>query len=264
MSPIDGQAVRAVLLLHGQPGNAASWSPVVDRLASEYRVLAPDRPGYGDSALDARGLAANADWAAEMLREQGAAPATVVGHSWAGGVALQMAHRHPDVVRSLVLVGSVGTRDSVNRLDRWLASRGVGDALSLAALAGISVAGPWVRRAAERMPRSKHRHLAATWPDVPPVGGAVTRDWRTFMVEQRALLDELSVTDGLLGHIDVPTAVVAGEWDVVVPPQAASSLAAAIPEAKLYSLGGVGHFVVRDAPDALVGIIRETDGQAGR
>ena len=56
-----------VLLLHGQPGTGASWEPVAERLVGTHRVLAPDRPGYGATPGEARGLAGNADLAAELL-----------------------------------------------------------------------------------------------------------------------------------------------------------------------------------------------------
>ena len=107
--PLTGGAARRsrCCLLHGQPGSGTSWDPVTDLLAPEFRVLAPDRVGYGASVGEARGLAANADLIAEFISAEGAAPATVVAHSWAGGVAVLLAARRPDAVSNLVLVGGV-------------------------------------------------------------------------------------------------------------------------------------------------------------
>ncbi len=279
---IDRGDGPAVLLLHGQPGTGESWIPVADRLGSGYRVLAPDRPGYGRSPFEAEGMAGNADRAAALLTACGAVPATVVGHSWAGGAALLMASRHPEVVRSLVLVGSVGTPDSVNSLDRLLLQPVIGDALAAAGLIGIGSVLPRVRRhvafrlhRGERPVRSSPAsgpvaghagsrvaraisYLVATLPDEEIPGGWAElwgRGRRTFLTEQRALMDELGDVAAVLGAIDVPTTVMAGEWDLVVPVAAARSLAAAIPGAELVLVPGAGHFLARDAPDAVVAAI---------
>ncbi len=61
-----------------------------------------------------------------------------------------------------------------------------------------------------------------------------------------------------LGHLDLPVAVVSGGWDLVVPSRAAVSLARSIPGAELTILPRAGHFVARDDPDALAGVIRRT------
>ncbi|HEY1988541.1 MAG TPA: alpha/beta hydrolase [Acidimicrobiales bacterium] len=294
LATIDTGSGPPVLLLHGQPGSRASWAPLVGLLSPRFRVLAPDRPGYGDTEVEAMGMAENADAAAEFLRARETGPAIVVGHSWSGGVALLLAHRHPDAVRGLVLVGSVGTDDSVNGLDRLMVVPGIGDALTVGALTGIGVILPGVRKRLHRMSRSRRgpaptsgggpesptdrsrpagsvtsrarAYAAATLPNEEVPGGWRTswgRERRTFMSEQRALLDELPAVTASLAEIRVPTAVVAGSWDVVVPPSAARSLAAAIPGAELVIIPEVGHFVARDASSILAEVIIDTDRRAG-
>ena len=58
-----------------------------------------------------------------------------------------------------------------------------------------------------------------------------------------------------LGRIRVPTAVVVGEWDLVVRPSAGRTLAAVVRGAELVELARAGHFVARDAPEALAAVI---------
>ena len=197
-----------------------------------------------------------------------------------------MASRHPDVVRGLVLVGPVGTPDSVNGLDRLLVVRGLGNALTAAGLVGIGVVLPRLRRAVvggdgdgpgdgdgrregrgggdgdpPPVPSPWDRmagYVAATLPDEVLAGGwsgAVGRSRRTFLAEQRALMEELPVVTDHLADVAVPTVVVTGSWDVVVPPSAARTLADAIPGARLVSLPGVGHFPARDVPAQLADLI---------
>jgi pimeloyl-ACP methyl ester carboxylesterase len=261
LASIDRGTGPPVVLLHGQPGSGASWDPVTERLESDFRVLAPDRIGYGGSAGEARGLAANADLIAEFIAAQGAAPATVVAHSWSGGVAVLLAAGHRSTVQGLVLVGAACTPDSLNALDRWLTYRVVGDALTVVGLVGIGEVLPRLRPLARYLPERYRRPLETALPDQRVLAGgrgALGRHRRTFMVEQRSLTRELPEVVAALGHLDLPVEVVSGGWDLVVPSRAAVSLARSIPGAELTILPRAGHFVARDDPDALAEVIRRT------
>ncbi len=226
-------------------------------------MLAPDRIGYGASSWEARGLAENADIIAAFIEAEGAGPATVVAHSWSGGVAVLLATRHRAVVSNLVLVGAACTSDSLSALDYWLTYRGVGDALTVAGLVGIGEVLPRLRRFTGHVPARYRRRVESALPDrgvLAGGGGALGRHRRTFMVEQRALVHELPEVAGALGTLDLPVAVVSGRWDLVVPHRAAVTLADAIPGAVLTVLPRAGHFVARDDPEALVEVIRRMAG----
>jgi pimeloyl-ACP methyl ester carboxylesterase len=255
-----------VLLLHGQPGTGASWGPLMARLDQEFRLLAPDRTGYGSSPGEAVGLAATAEQMAEFLAERHAVPATVVAHSWSGGVAVLLASRHPAMVKSLVLVGAACTPDSVNALDRWLTLPMVGDVLTVTGLAGIGSILPWVRGLVLPVaPAGLRDRVAAALPDrdiMRGARGALGRNKRSFMIEQQALVDELPTVTAVLGSLDLPVAVVCGQWDIVVPTRAAATLARAVPGARLIVVPRAGHFVARDDPDTLADVIRDVDRTA--
>src|SRR4051794_20061292 len=79
------------VLVHGQPGSAADWAPVRQLLEDDFTVLVPDRPGYGRTGGSAIGFGANADAIVELLDRHGIPSATIVGHSWGGGVAIALA-----------------------------------------------------------------------------------------------------------------------------------------------------------------------------
>lgn len=250
-----------VVLLHGQPGTGASWEPLQRRLEGEFRVLAPDRMGYGATEGEARGVAANAELVADLIAERTASPATVVAHSWAGGVAVLLAVDRPELVHSLVLVGAACTPDSLNAVDRWLNAPVVGDVLTVAGLVGLGEVLPRLRHLTRYAPARYRDRLAATLPDEGVLGGqrgALGRQRRSFQIEQRAIEEEMPRVATVLGRVAVPVAVVAGDWDVVVPLRAAVSLTRAIPGAELTILPRAGHFVARDDPDGLAAVVRRT------
>jgi pimeloyl-ACP methyl ester carboxylesterase len=103
-----------VLFLHGWGLAQHSYKRPLNRLARMgCRVYAPAQPGFGgtpDLPGDQFEFGGYAAWAAAFLDAVGVSePALVIGHSFGGGVAIQLAHDHPERVRSLVLVNSIGT-----------------------------------------------------------------------------------------------------------------------------------------------------------
>ncbi len=258
LATIDRGSGPTILLLHGQPGTGSSWDPVTGLLTDRFRVLAPDRPGYGRTPMGATGLSGNADLIADLIDATGTGPVTVVGHSWSGGVAVLLADRRPDLVHALVLVGAACTPDSVDDIDRLLGLPVVGEMLTAAGLVALGEVLPKVRRLAPRLPERLREPFRATLPDQGVLGGergALGRHRRTFVTEQRALLGELPDVVDALGRIRAPTAVVVGGWDVVVRPSAARTLAGSVEGAELVEVPRAGHFVARDAPEALAGVV---------
>jgi pimeloyl-ACP methyl ester carboxylesterase len=245
-----------VLLVHGQPGVGSNWADVAGRLASSNRVLVPDRPGYGRTGGQATGMAGNADALVGLLDDEGVEEATVVGHSFGGGVGLAMALRHRDRVRALVLVGSVGTRHSLGLFDRLLGLPLLGEGLAFVGWQVSRQVLPTLRRRSTRLPPtlgSSVRAIPFAAQDVRASDGAT---WRSFVTEQRALLAETPSLEARLSSVRVPTAVVAGRRDRLVPPRASAELVGAIPGAELVWVPGVGHLVPQEAPDVLVEIVR--------
>ena len=235
-----------VVLLHGQPGDRHDWDDVVGSLAGRTRVLVPDRPGYGASDASAAGFAANTSAVVELLDDRGVQRAVVAGHSWGGGVALDLAQRHPDRVGALVLVASVGGRGSVGRIDRILGVTVLGDLLSLGGLVALG-APPLRRRVAARSAPADRR--PRWWPS-----------WRSFMVEQRALLDELPEIAARVDAIRAPAVVVVGDADRIVRPSSQEALADRLPQAEVVRVVHAGHMLLRERPDIVAAtIIRATE-----
>lgn len=248
-----------VVLVHGQPGQAADWRDVAGALESSHRVLVPDRPGYGRTGGTAVGMAANADALARLLDDKGVASATVVGHSFGGGVALALALCRGELVGGLVLVGSVGTGSSLGPQDRVLGLPVLGESLAFVGFEASRWLLPALRRRSARLPRALASWLRAV-PDPGPAHDGdrapVAATWRSFVIEQRALLAETPALETGLSSVRTATAVVAGCRDRVVPTRAAADLAEAIPGAELVWVPGAGHLVPQEAPGVLVDIVR--------
>jgi pimeloyl-ACP methyl ester carboxylesterase len=98
-----------VLLLHGCPFHALEWQQVIPRLAGHYRVLAPDLPGLGDTAVrldDDYRLPQIAQTIIGFLDTLGVDRAHVVGHDHGGATAMLLLDRHAERFRSLVLTNA--------------------------------------------------------------------------------------------------------------------------------------------------------------
>ncbi|UGT64046.1 alpha/beta hydrolase [Nocardia asteroides] len=114
---------RVVLALHGVTGHGRRWEALADEHLPELRVLAPDLRGHGRST----GVppwnfeTVVADLVA-LLEAEGTGPVLLVGHSFGGACALHLAHRRPDLVRSLVLLDSAIGLEPERMLDIALAS----------------------------------------------------------------------------------------------------------------------------------------------
>jgi pimeloyl-ACP methyl ester carboxylesterase len=261
---VDQGRGAPVLFVHGQPGLGGDWDPVVARLA-DHRVLVVDRPGYGRSGGETLSIAGNAELLADVVVQRVGAPVTVVGHSYGGGVAIELAAGQPELVAGLVLVGSIGRADSLNRLDRVLAKPVMGEALSAAGLFTLARVLPRVRQLV-----GPHNHAALAWlratlPDERYGKVSLPRGrqmWRSFVAEQRSLVREIDDVEAALGSVLAPTVVISGTWDLVVPPSVSASIAASISGSELVSIARTGHFVPRDAPDVVASAVRTVEARA--
>ncbi len=253
-----------VLFVHGQPGLGSDWDEVAARLP-DHRVLVVDRPGYGRSGPDVLSIEGNAQLLAELVTERQAAPVTVVGHSYGGGVAIELAASRPELVAGLVLVGSIGRADSLNVLDHLLAAPVMGEALSAAGLFTLGHVLPRVRQLVGAQHHGALQWLRATLPDERYDRVSAQRGrqvWRSFVAEQRSLVREIGVVEGALGSVRAPTTVISGTWDVVVPPSVSACIAASIPGSELVGVARTGHFVPRDAPEVVAAAVRTVEARA--
>jgi uncharacterized protein (TIRG00374 family) len=249
--------VQEMVLLHGQPGSAADWEAVMERLPARLHAVAVDRPGYGASRRRAAGFTANAQAVLDDLDERGVDTAVLVGHSWAGGVALQAAAQAPHRVKAVVLLAGVGP-GSVSIVD-WLLAAPVFGPLSAQLMWRWT---PWIART--RLAWLSRRHGKPLYPGESVFlqvwgqrGGGVEPLWRAFLTEQRALLNELADLEAALPSIGVPVLLLADPADQIVPIMTAQRLESELPDARLRLVEHAGHDLPRRAPDAVAEAIAE-------
>ncbi len=245
-----------VLLLHGQPGAGADWHRVQAAIDGRVRTIAPDRPGW-DGSSDARGLAGNGQAMLALLDEAGVRRVTVVGHSFAGAVACWLGAHAPQRVGALVLAAPAANPASLIDLDRWLAAPLLGTAAAAAMLggAGVVLSSSRARGRVSARLRVQEGYLGEA--------GRILRSpraWRSFAVEQRALLQELPELERALGAITAPATVVVGAEDRVVPLRSAELLSTQIAHAELQVLPGVGHLLPLFGAERLAEVIVRVSG----
>jgi uncharacterized protein (TIRG00374 family) len=236
-----------LVLLHGQPGSHDDWDQVAERLPAQLHAVALDRPGYGRNPGPAGGFVANARAVLDDLDARRIDRAVLVGHSYGGGVALWAAKMAPDRVEAVILLASVGP-GCANVWDKALAAPALGPACALLAWKLT----PWIARArlavANRTSgRSTRPEDHVNWQVWGHGDNARGMLWRTFLVEQRALLHELPDLAGALPAIEMPVLVLADPKDRVVPADTAYRLAETLPAARLRFINGVGHHLPRRA-----------------
>lgn len=210
-----------VLFIHGTGGNGKTWFNQLRRLGESFRAIALDLPGYGESELPAS-IESNDDYAAfvsEWMEVAGWDHAVVVGSSMGGRVCLQLALDHPERVDGLVLVNSSGIR-----------------------VPGVETLSPGDVSPEEFMQAIFYRPS----PVVVRAGAATSATWLATMekLTSRPLRDMTP----RLAEIRVPTLVVWGDHDRVLPPAFAHAFHRGIPGSRLVMIERAGHVPMMERP----------------
>jgi pimeloyl-ACP methyl ester carboxylesterase len=244
-TPAVGDA-PPVLFLHGLGGSRTAWEPQLEALGDEFRCIAWDMPGYGESApIEPLTFPAIADAAATLLDELHIERAHVVGLSFGGQQALHLALRHPDRVDRLVLAdtsarfGADGTD-----VDEWKRLRL--DALDAGLTPADMAAGVIDAITAPGFAGPERDRTIAACARIPSAGlRASVECLPTHDVTER------------LGEIAAPTLVIVGELDDETPLAYAETLALGIPDATLRVIDGVAHLTPAEAPAPFNALVRE-------
>lgn len=243
----------ALVLLHGAMCDRRVWRAEAEDLAQNFDVVAWDAPGHGESfdPPEDFGLEDHARCLAGLLDGLGLGPAHVVGHSWGGGLALQLAASFPDAVASLVLVGgyagwagSLPADDVARRLAFALdAAERLPDRFDVWSTPGLSP---------DHIAADRVRELPAMTADLRAVGMRV-------MARGFARADLRDV----LPDVCAPVLLLYGAADERAPLPVAEALHAALRRSTLAIVPGLTHELVLEAPHLFTTVVRAwVGGQA--
>lgn len=232
----------AIVLLHAFPLSGEMWGAQVEALSPRWRVIAPDLPGFGGSAVpdDPRThtVAAMADAVAGLLDCLGTGPAAVAGLSMGGYVTFELLRRRPDLVSAVILADTRASADAPGVADRRSAQiRQIGSGDVAGVLEGL-LGGLLGRTTREERPDVVARVRALM--EATPAEGMVAA-----LEAMRTRTDSTPA----LSSMPWPALVVVGEEDALSPPAVAREMAGAIPGARLVEIAGAGHLTAVEAPE---------------
>jgi pimeloyl-ACP methyl ester carboxylesterase len=250
-----------ILLIHGMAGSATTWKQVMPALSRDFTVIAPDLLGHGrsDKAPGDYSLGAFASTLRDLLVVLGHEHASLVGQSLGGGVAMQLAYQYPERCNRLVLVGSGGLGREVNPVLRLLTLPGSELVLRLACAAPIRGSIERLAEVASRAGLHPAPVLGELWRSYASLADDATR--KAFVRTLRAVIDTrgqaVSAANRLHLAAEMPTLIIWGDSDPIIPVDHAHEAHAAIPGSQLEIFEGVGHYPHCEAPERFVELLSE-------
>jgi 3-oxoadipate enol-lactonase len=245
-----GAAGPTVVFLHGWSAFKELWWSTLIALAPHAHAYAPDMPGHGDSPLlGSASMRQIAERIGQFCATRGDERIMLVGHSMGGNIALELTLARPDLVERLVLVDAavqpaempIYTRSYLDQTFGWAVLR-----TSMAAARQISQVGRLV----------PHEHHGGV---VLPALRRVTYMARHDADALRVLLDSLfeNPLGPRLADVRVPTLVISGEFDPLVPPPLSRRVAAAIPGAQYAVIRRAAHNPMDERPREFNAVLLE-------
>lgn len=242
-----GSGERPVVLLHGLAEDRRTWAHQ-QRELGEHRTYAYDLRGHGRTTLGAAdGTLAQLGGDLVHFLETVTGPATCVGFSLGGTVALWAAAQRPDLVRHAVVVATstVVGRAAAGFYDERIASAERGDHAAVTQALRADTAGGMLT------PDPTEEVLARRLEAVGDLGGYLNGARAMRGLREEPLTPRLAT---------VPTRVdvVGAEHDTFCPRRAADIILEALPHGRYHEVASAGHLVNADQPDALTAVLRTT------
>ncbi|UXY23123.1 alpha/beta hydrolase [Streptomyces cynarae] len=254
----------ALVLVHGIGDSSATWADLIPDLARTHTVLAPDLLGHGasDKPRADYSVAAYANGVRDLLTTLGIESATLVGHSLGGGVAMQFAYQFPERTERLILVSAGGVGREVNPVLRAASLPGAHLMLAALRLPGMRLNLGLFARLMRLLDTDLGQDAAELLTLVDALPDATSRsafirtlravvDWRGQAV---TMLDRCYLTEGM------PTLLIWGDRDGVVPVRHAHRAHEAMPGSRLEIFEGAGHFPFHTDPARFLALVEEFTG----
>lgn len=239
----DGEIL---IFLHGLLGSSKAWVFQLQDFSDQYRTVAWDAPGYGESDLIAVSIDAYVDALHQFIERLADKPVNIVGHSMGGSVAMRFAALYPQKVRRLVLscthpgYGDPETSPMSEKFENRMRE--------------LQEIGPqeYGRRRAkdllpfEGIPAFVLDHAAEVASETNPEG-----------LRRATRMLQLADNRNLLSRLEMPVLILTGEKDAVVQPRLKAELLALIPAAGHIEMPGLAHAPYFQAPEYYDSLIRD-------
>ncbi|MEI2698316.1 MAG: alpha/beta fold hydrolase [Microthrixaceae bacterium] len=259
-----GGSGPVVLLVHGMAGSSDTWRPSIPLLEAHVTYVAPDLPGHGrsDKPRGDYSLGAQASFLRDLLTALGHDRATIVGQSLGGGIALQFAYQYPERCERLVLVCAGGLGQEVNPVLRLLTLPGVDMLLPLAFQPIYRTVVDGFAGVMRRIGLQPTPVALETWRSYCSLIDPETRS--AFISTLTAVVDRsgqrVSAHDRLYLASALPTLIVWGDSDPIIPVEHAHDTHQAIPGSQLEILPGAGHYPHCEDPQRFAELLVEFVG----
>ncbi len=253
-----GGAGDAIVFLHGGGSRAGHFLGVMERLAPDFRVIAFDMRGFGETGAHPARAITHQTWADDALaclNHFGLETCTVVGWSLGAAIALNLASQHQARVSAMALLGAPHPARRIDpavfeRRLRIIADGGTSaDVVAATFEATAQAVSPWVRtHRPEAVERIRQEHLSQD----------VTLAAR--LVDSYASRPDLTA---VLPKVLCPVTLIVGQDDPIAPLAAAEELKRRLVHATVRTVANCGHYYAVEQPDTVVGLIAEAAKSRG-
>lgn len=233
-----------LVFLHGFPLCRTAWRKQKLALESTFRFIAPDLRGFGESEAPQGKMTMRhyADDVRALLQKLDVGPAVLVGHSMGGYVALAFALAYPNFLLGLVLVGT----------------RSGNDAPDIAATRKATATKVKTGGLQELIDLMAPRMIAEQHPGFPEqVRNLMARANPEGVTAALLGMAERPDVTGQLSGITTPTLIIAGDGDVIIPPEESQSLSDQIQDSQLNIISRAGHLVAFEKPEEFNQILKD-------
>lgn len=258
----DSGKGHPIVALHGFGSSGESWRPL-HRCLPEFRIVAPDLKGAGWSDKppdDNYGVLEQARLMVGVVDALGLEAPILVGHSFGGAVALEVAARlqeRPETSpAALVLINSIAFEQHIPLYMGLLRTPRVGEAFC-SLLRRI-----FARRLRGRLPLTPELPLESEAPPAAPHCLLLPGGMGAFLCTARQMI-EYPVGECRCASLKMPTLVLRGALDPVVPAHVGRTVVERTPNARLVCLAGCGHLPHERSPEKTACVIRDFLGELG-
>jgi 3-oxoadipate enol-lactonase len=220
---------QTIILFHSLLADRGSFAAIIPPLSKNFRVIAVDLPGFGDSSFLDGDLIAIADHMAEAVSQlSDGTPPIILGNGFGGFVALQMTIRHPTIVSRLIIADS-GVRFSETGRQAFRNMAAAASAKGLEAVVETAMRRLFSLEFQEKNPELMLERREAF----------LRTNTKTF---QNACADLAELDLGYATHtLFTPTLVLVGDQDEATPPAMSEELASLLPDSRFIKLQGCAH-----------------------